>query len=312
MRIPDSSTRRYMLHRGGNQCTQGSERLLEGFSVGYLDGVVYGYFANESESVDNLKFNSLIASNAQQAALPSLPLVASVKPLNREPQKPVATKAVQYKATEIIDAGVSVPITRQKVRASRTGNASQAGHAVSGKGKMSRSTSQARHVKPAKGRIRRVKCQAKTTVASQSESSQAKTLAKYLASHHKGKEVRARYLASQKGREVRAKYFKSDQFKASLAKFAASDKGKATQARYNASQKCRITRARYAASDKGKIAKAKYAASDKGKLSRAISTAKFRAYQSAIRKGFSEELAREKAQAVADKKRAALSLANPL
>ena len=277
LRIPDSSTCRCMLHRGENQCARGSERLLEGFSVGCPDGVVNGYFANESESVDNLTFNSSIETNAQQAALPSLPPVTSVKPLKRKLPEPVATKAVKYKATEIANAGASVPITRQKVRASRTGNASQA-----------------RHVKPDKGITRRVKCPAKTTVSGQGESSRAKTPAKYRGSH--------------KCKEVRAEYFTSDQFNASLVKF----KAKARRAKYNASQKCKITRARYAASDEGKAAKAKYATSDKGRLSQAIRTAKLRAYQSAVRNGFSEELAREKAQAVADKKRAALSLTNPL
>ena len=294
MRVADSSTCRCMLHRGDNQCARSSERQLEGFSVGYLDGVVYGYFANESQSVDNLTFNSLIETNAEQAALPSLPPVASVKPLKREPQEPVATKAVKHKAAEIFDAGVSVPITRQEVRASGTGNASLARHAVSGKGKMSRSTSQARHVKPCKGTTRQVKCQTKTTVSGQGESS------------------RAKYQGSHKGKEVRAESFTSDQFKVSLAGFAASVKVKAAQARYKASQKCKITRALYAASDEGKAAKARYATSDKGKLSQAIRTAKLRAYQSAVRNGFSEELAREKAQAVADKKRAQLSLTKPL
>lgn len=54
LRIHDASTCRCMLHQGDNQCGRGSERRLEGFSVGYLDGVVYSQFANESESVDNL------------------------------------------------------------------------------------------------------------------------------------------------------------------------------------------------------------------------------------------------------------------
>lgn len=296
LRVPDSSTCRCMLHRGDNQYARGSERLLEGFSVGYLDGVVHGYFA--SKSVDNLTFNSFIETNAEQAALSSLPPVASVKPLKSEPQEPVATKAVKYKATERFDAGASVPITRQEVRASGTGNASLARHAVSGKDKMSRSTSQARHVKPYKGRTRRVKCQAKTTVSGQGQSSRTNPLAKCQ--------------GSDKGKEVRGEYFTSDKFKTNLAKSAASVKVKAAQARYNASQKCKITRARYAASDEGKAARAKYVTSDKGKLSQAIRTAKLRAYQSALRNGFSEELAREKAQAVADKKRAELSLTKPL
>lgn len=294
LRIPDAPTCRCMLHRGGSQCGRGSERLQEGFSVGYLDGVVYGYFANESESVDNLKFNSLITTNEQQAALPSLPPLTSVKPLKRGLQEPVATKAVKDKATEIFDTGASVPITRQKVCASRTGNARQAKHAVSGKGRMSRSTSQARHVKPVKGSTRRVTCQAKTTVSGQ------------------GKSSRAKYQSSHKGKETRAEEFTSGQFKTSTAKIAASVRNTAAKARYYASQKCKITRAIYAASDQGKAAKAKYATSDRGKLSQIIRTAKSRAYQSALRNGFSEELAREKAQAVADKKRAALSLTNPL
>ena len=307
--IINSSTCGCLLNRGTNQCTRSSQRMLEGFSIDYLDGIVYGYFANESKSVDNLKFNSLIAKNDQQAALP--PPVTLVKPVKRESQEPVSTKTVTYNATEIFDAGASGPMTRQKVRALGAANASQVRQVVSDKGKMNRLTSKARHVKPVKGRTRRVKRQAKTTVSSQGKSRRAESQAKYLRSD-KGKEVRARYLASDKGREVSAKYFKSDQFKASLAKYAASDKGKATQARYARSQKCKITRARYNASSEGQAAQARYATSDKGKLSQAIRTAKFRAYQSALRNGFSKELAREKAQAVADKKRAELSLTNLL
>lgn len=307
----DASTCGCLLHRGTNQCTRSSQRMLEGFSIDYLNGIVYRYFANESESVDNLKFNSLIATNEQQAALPSLPPVTLVKPVKRESQEPVSTKTVKYNATEISDAGASGPITRQKVRALGAANASQVRQAVSDKGKMNQLTSKARHVKPVKGRTRRVKRQAKTTVSSQGGSSRAESQAKYLGSD-KGKEVRARYLASDKGREVSAKYFKSDQFKACLAKYAASDKGKATSARYAGSQKCKKTRAKYRASSEGQAAQARYATSDKGKLSQAIRTAKYRAYQSALRNGFSKELAREKAQAVADKKRAELSLTNSL
>ena len=77
------------------------------------------------------------------------------------------------------------------------------------------------------------------------------------------------------------------------------------QARYFASDKGKRALARYATSDKGKISKArrqaKYEATEKGKLRRSIANTKSRAYRLAIRKGLSEELAREKGELAAKK-----------
>ena len=77
------------------------------------------------------------------------------------------------------------------------------------------------------------------------------------------------------------------------------------QARYFASDKGKRALARYAASDKGKITRAKgqakYEATDKGKWHRSIANTKSRAYRSALNKGLSEELAREKGELAAKK-----------
>lgn len=96
------------------------------------------------------------------------------------------------------------------------------------------------------------------------------------------------------------------------AKYVASEKGKASRARYFRSEKGKASKARYASSDKGLANKAKYNLSDKAKAYRAIRNARSNAYKSAIRKGFSEKLAREKGELAANAKRAELSSVLPL
>ena len=102
-----------------------------------------------------------------------------------------------------------------------------------------------------------------------------------------------------------------------------SEKSRSRRVRYIASGKGKIARARYLASGKGKIARARYLASDKARKSRAKSGAKhfafdegrlmpitsyarIKAYRKALQKGFSKDLAKEKGQIAADKKRAEL------
>lgn len=108
------------------------------------------------------------------------------------------------------------------------------------------------------------------------------------------------------GNSNRAKYNASEKYKKVRARYLASDKGKANLAR---------SRAKYAASGKGKANKArsraKYAASDKGKAKQLIRSARYRAYRAALKKGFSEELAREKGELAADNKKAEISSVSP-
>ncbi|USE36943.1 hypothetical protein [Endozoicomonas sp. SCSIO W0465] len=92
-----------------------------------------------------------------------------------------------------------------------------------------------------------------------------------------------------------------DKRKAIQAKYNASDKGKASSAKRSA---------KYNASNKGKERRSKYLASEKGKLCIAIINARASAYRSAIKKGFSEEAAREKGESAANAKKAKLASAS--
>ncbi len=126
----------------------------------------------------------------------------------------------------------------------------------------------------------------------------------------------AKYKASEKGKLSRARYFRSEKGKASKARYTSSDQGRANNARYNLSDEVKANRAkrhaRHATSAKRKTYLAKYEASDKAKAYKAIRNARSNAYTSAIRKGFSETLAREKGELAAKAKRAELSSVLPL
>ena len=112
-----------------------------------------------------------------------------------------------------------------------------------------------------------------------------------------------------------AKYARTDKGKAARARYNASDKGKAShdkkQAKYARTDKGRAARARYNASDKGRAAKAKYLAkynmSDIRKIRKAVSYTKWYTYQAALKKGYSEKLARNKGELAAKNKMAKLS-----
>ena len=101
----------------------------------------------------------------------------------------------------------------------------------------------------------------------------------------------------------------------SRAKYAKSARGKLTQARiqarYVASPSGRASRARvnakYSASEKAKKSRARYNTSVKGQVTKAIKNIKSRAYRSGLKQGLSDELAREKGNQVARKKRAQLA-----
>ncbi|WP_422445603.1 MULTISPECIES: hypothetical protein [unclassified Endozoicomonas] len=146
--------------------------------------------------------------------------------------------------------------------------------------------------------------------------SQANTLGDTLSMSYKSIMVNdKRY---DKAKKNQARYEVSDKGKKSRARYEASDKGKKTKSRYEASDKGKETRARYRTSDQGKMvayrAKAKYYSSVKGKVKNAIYSANLMAYKKAIRKGFSEKVAREKGKEAANAKQAELSslLPHPL
>ena len=82
------------------------------------------------------------------------------------------------------------------------------------------------------------------------------------------------------------------------AKYARTDKGKAARARYNASDKGRAAKAKYLA---------KYNMSDIRKIRKAVSYTKWYTYQAALKKGYSEKLARNKGELAAKNKMAKLS-----
>ncbi|WP_422459940.1 MULTISPECIES: hypothetical protein [unclassified Endozoicomonas] len=127
----------------------------------------------------------------------------------------------------------------------------------------------------------------------------------------KHRAAQARYAASKKGKANKARYLASDNGKESQAKYAASKKGRAARARYNASDNRKVSQAKYEASEKGQAAKARklarYALSREKRISQSIKNAKSYAYRSAINKGFSEQVAREKEESAATTKKAELS-----
>ncbi|WBA80503.1 hypothetical protein [Endozoicomonas sp. GU-1] len=113
----------------------------------------------------------------------------------------------------------------------------------------------------------------------------------------------------------KAKYPTSNERRASMARSAAkhakTDKGKASRARYAKTDKGKASRARYAKSQKGRASNsrciARYAQTAKGMKIKAICNARSNAYKAAIKKGFSEKLAREKGELAANAKKAELS-----
>ena len=128
-------------------------------------------------------------------------------------------------------------------------------------------------------------------------------------------EVTASCIGRMRLARSKAKYAESAASKISKAKYAKSAIGMLTQARiqarYNASPSGKASRARinakYSASEKGKKTRARYNASVKGQVTLAIKYAKLSAYRSGSKKGLSEELAREKGNLAARKKRAQLA-----
>lgn len=94
-------------------------------------------------------------------------------------------------------------------------------------------------------------------------------------------------------------------------KYQTTDKGLERKARCLESDGGNRVRAKYAPSAKSKPGKAKsqarYRATIKGKLTRSVASAKYNAYLMALRKGLSEELAREKSEWAAKKRRAKLT-----
>ncbi|WP_209276637.1 hypothetical protein [Thalassotalea sp. G20_0] len=126
---------------------------------------------------------------------------------------------------------------------------------------------------------------------------QTKSKAKY-ATSDKRREANARSAAkhakTDKGRASRARYAKTDKGKASRAKYAKTDKGKASRAKYAKSQKGRANNNRCVA---------KYVQTAKGKKIKAICNARSNAYRAALKKGFSEKVAREKGELAANVKK---------
>ncbi|MGO0308272.1 hypothetical protein ACTL6P_17000 [Endozoicomonas acroporae] len=113
----------------------------------------------------------------------------------------------------------------------------------------------------------------------------------------------------------KAKYATSDKRRASMARSAAkhakTEKGKASRARYAKTDKGKACRAKYAQSQKGRAnnarSLAKYAQTAKGMETRAICNARSNAYKTALKKGSSEKVAREKGELAANAKKAELS-----
>lgn len=88
--------------------------------------------------------------------------------------------------------------------------------------------------------------------------------------------------------------------------YARPEKRKASRKAYEQSEKGKATRKTYRESERAKATQKAYRESDKGKMKRAIINARFIAYKSALKKGFSEEAARQKGELAANAKRAKL------
>ena len=120
----------------------------------------------------------------------------------------------------------------------------------------------------------------------------------------------AKTCISRVGRACEGTRVTSEKIRNRRARYLASGKGKIARARYLASYKGKIARARYLASDKARKSRAKSCAKhfafDEGRLMPTTSYARIKAYRKALQKGFSKDLAREKGQIAADKKRAEL------
>ena len=198
------------------------------------------------------------------------PSLCSVESLIKCNQQQVLTETGNFKAIDSFVSGVPVPLALEEVP-------------VSGMD----SSNQSNYTKSVKDRARR-----------------ARNNSRYAASD-KGKKTKARYLRSDEGRARHSKW---------QAKYAATDKGKAVrariQAKYAASNKGKAVMAKYLASDKYRLnrARRKVHVSDKTRMSRAIANARSIACRAALRKGFSEEEAKEQGKLAADKKRAEISL----
>ena len=103
--------------------------------------------------------------------------------------------------------------------------------------------------------------------------------------------------------------------KTSQTAYVTSNKGKTSHtnryAKYARSVKGKVTKAKYNTSDKGKAVKANYLEkckmSDIAKMRKAVRCAKWYAYRTALKKGYSEKLARNKGELAAKSKMAKLS-----
>ena len=114
------------------------------------------------------------------------------------------------------------------------------------------------------------------------------------------------YARPEKRKASRKAYEQSEKGKATRKTYRESERAKASQKTYEESEKGKATRKTYRESERGKATQKAYRESDKGKMKRAIINARFIAYKSALKKGFSEEAARQKGELAANAKRAKL------
>ncbi len=127
-----------------------------------------------------------------------------------------------------------------------------------------------------------------------------------------GKAARAKYQKSYQqspaGKAAKDKYAQSPAGKAARAKYQQSPGRKAAQAKYHQSPAGKAARAKYQQSPAGKAARAKYQQSPAGKAAHAIRAARYNAFKKELAISGNEEIARQKGEEAAERKR--LSLQN--
>lgn len=123
--------------------------------------------------------------------------------------------------------------------------------------------------------------------------------------------IQVRSFAAVEGNKAKVKGIPYAELRNSPQKCQTTDKDLETKARCLKSDGGMRVRAKYASSAKSKAIKAKcqarYRATIKGKLARSVANVKYNAVQSALRRGLSEELAREEGEWAAKKRRAQLT-----
>ena len=131
--------------------------------------------------------------------------------------------------------------------------------------------------------------------------------------------IRVGSFAAVEGNKAKVKGTPYAELRKSHQKYQATDKARKKEASYRISDRRKRARAKYASSEKGKLSAAKslarYSATIQGKLARSVANAKYNAYRAALSEGLSEELAREKSELAAKKRRAQCSkdwLASPI